>query len=59
MELVKRALIAMIDKKSIVGAILGALIALAAQLSGLSVSEVQSAACEKQAVEVPVEAPAK
>lgn len=58
-ELIKNALIALIDKKSIVGIVLGAIIAMAAQLAGLSPLEVQQEVC-KQPIEVqaPVE-PAK
>jgi len=55
-DVLKKALAAMINKKSIVGLVLGALIALVAQLSGLSIGEVKDAACPS--VEAPVVAPA-
>jgi hypothetical protein len=55
-EILKNALLALIDKKSIVGIILGAIIALAAQLSGLSPLEVQESVCEQK---VEIQEPAK
>jgi hypothetical protein len=53
-ELIKRAIIGMINKKSLIGLIIGALIVLAAQLSGLSVSEVQESVCVEK-IEAPKE----